>query len=620
MNINDLTNQTIFQQSPISTQVFSPTGESVGANKAWEKLWGVKHKQILGYNVLKDKQLIQNGIMSFIERGFQGEIVQVPAIKYEPNKTISGKKAVPFRWVKALIYPVKDHTGKIIHVVLQHEDITEQILSEEKLHDSETRYKTLTGLAPVGIFQTDEKGNCLYVNKRWCDFAGMTHEQAKGQGWLKALHPDDKERIVAEWNESANHDEEFSSEYRFKTRKGGITWLQGNAVGIKDVKGNTIGYLGTISDITEKKQTENKQKKIEHALRESEERLRLALNAGNIGVWDWDIVNNNISWSEKIYEIHGVKKDDFKGTVDEFMQVIYPGDKQFVMDHLESALQNKKPYQLEFRAYGPGKKVIWIITSAQVLFDDEDKPIRMLGATIDITERKRLENQKDEFIGLASHELKTPVTSIKVFAQVLQRTFSKTGDNKSVLLLKKMDVQINKLTTLIGDLLDVTRIKEGKLTFRNDYFNFNEMVEEITEEIQRTSDTHTIVLHLDVTKKVYGDRDRYGQVLTNLLTNALKYSPADKNIIVTTKAGKKEMLLSVTDFGIGVPEEKQKEIFQRFFRVNQEKDTYPGLGLGLYICKEIIERQGGEIWVESDRSGKTGTTFSFTAPIAKRNI
>ena len=122
----DITNQTIFQQSPLSTQIFSPTGKSLMANKAWEKLWSVKHAQIGDYNVLKDQQLVEKGIMPYIKRGFNGEIVQVPAIKYEPSKTIFRVDAVAYRWVKALIYPVKDSKGNIINIVLQHEDITAQ--------------------------------------------------------------------------------------------------------------------------------------------------------------------------------------------------------------------------------------------------------------------------------------------------------------------------------------------------------------------------------------------------------------------------------------------------------------------------------------------------------------
>ena len=241
--------------------------------------------------------------------------------------------------------------------------------------------------------------------------------------------------------------------------------------------------------------------------------------------------------------------------------------------------------------------------------------ILYLSANIkNITERKELEQQKDEFISIASHELKTPVTSIKAYAQILQEGFEKLKDKRSAELLEKMNGQVDRLTTLIIDLLDFTRIEGGKLKFRKESYNLNELITEVVEEMQRTTKNHKIVLELDKPVQLWGDSYRTGQVITNLLSNAIKYSPNAKKIIVRSKASKDNITIFVRDFGIGIGKDHLNKLFTRFFRVSESTlNTFPGLGLGLYIAAEIVKRQGGTIRVKSSK-GK-GSTFYFSLPI-----
>lgn len=237
----------------------------------------------------------------------------------------------------------------------------------------------------------------------------------------------------------------------------------------------------------------------------------------------------------------------------------------------------------------------------------------------EIKERKKLENQKDEFLGMASHELKTPVTSIKAYAQVLQLRFRKEQNIKASELLSKMDTQLDKLTNLISDLLDITKIEGGKLQFHKTFFDSNELIDEIIEEMQRTTTRHTIVSDLAQTKSVWGDRDRVGQVLTNFLSNAIKYSPHSSKIIVKTEVQARSITIAVQDFGVGIPDDAQQKVFERFFRVKGLKqETYPGLGLGLYISSEIVRRHAGTITVVSKK--EKGSTFSFSIPLKKNKI
>ena len=234
----------------------------------------------------------------------------------------------------------------------------------------------------------------------------------------------------------------------------------------------------------------------------------------------------------------------------------------------------------------------------------------------DITDRKRMEKQKEEFVSIASHELKTPITSVKAYAQILEDSFKKAKDKKSAELLEKMNKQVDRLTTLITDLLDFTRIQGEKLKLREENYNINDLISEIVEEMQRTTKMHEIITKLDRSVQLWGDRYRTGQVLTNLLSNAIKYSPQAKKIIVSSKLAGDKISICVQDFGIGIKKDHLNKVFDRFFRVSESKlNTFPGLGLGLYISREIVKRQGGTIEVKSTEA--KGSTFCFSLPLKR---
>jgi len=257
-----------------------------------------------------------------------------------------------------------------------------------------------------------------------------------------------------------------------------------------------------------------------------------------------------------------------------------------------------------------GKEGYYIYIFSPVLGSD-GRVVRVAGATRDITERARQEQQKDEFLGVVSHELKTPVTSLKAFTQVLQRRLTREGNTVMAAHMMKMDAQIDKLVVLINDLLDVTRITSGKMQFREADFAFDAVVAEAIDEVQQTTEAHHIT-HVGTTgQTIHGDRDRIGQVLINLLTNAIKYSPHADTILVTSTMDAATVTLSVQDFGIGINPEQIPHVFERFYRVSDEDHTtIPGLGIGLYVTSEIIKRHGGTVTVESQKNH--GSTFSFS--------
>jgi PAS domain S-box-containing protein len=375
-----------------------------------------------------------------------------------------------------------------------------------------------------------------------------------------------------------------------------------------------------IAEQTARKIAEAQRNKLEDvliALEDHQERLELAQKAGNIGTFEWNIQTGGLVWTPELQTLYGLSMSNTVETFKQWQRMIHPEDRKQVEEEVQKALKENLQMNTEFRVVWPDKSVHWIYAKGTVFTDKHQKPLRMVGVNMDITARKQLENQKDEFIGVATHELKTPITTLKGYTQVLINRLKKKKDFSTVAHLTKMDVQLNRLNTLVEDLLDVTKIQSGTLQLNREDIIFSDLVAEIVDSLQLTTDRHTIVMKNNLKKKVHADRNRIGQVITNILSNAIKYSPQANEIIVTMDNKDSVVTLSVQDFGIGISDDVQKKVFDRFFRVSGPTGvTFPGLGLGLFISAEIIRRHGGKIWVES-KIGK-GSTFSFSLPVNKK--
>ncbi len=293
--------------------------------------------------------------------------------------------------------------------------------------------------------------------------------------------------------------------------------------------------------------------------------------------------------------------------------VIHPDDLEATMVEWESSLKEGKPFKKENRLRSADGAFRWHLVQALPFKSKEGKILAWFGVDTDIDDQKKDMKKKDEFIGMASHELKTPVTSLKIFTEIMLLDAEGKGNTKEAAMLQKMDKQINKLTILIGDLLDASKANSGKLNYNFEEIDFNNLVVEMIKEAEVTSSRHKLEMKLVDSANVQGDRNRLGQVIANFLSNAIKYSPKAEKVVIFSEKTDKNIILSVQDFGIGISISDQPKVFSRFFRVSE--NTFPGLGLGLYICKEIIERHAGTIYFES-KEGK-GSTFSFSLPLKK---
>lgn len=246
------------------------------------------------------------------------------------------------------------------------------------------------------------------------------------------------------------------------------------------------------------------------------------------------------------------------------------------------------------------------------LRDARDAIYAVMAVAIDVTEQVLAQQKKDDFIGIASHELKTPLTSLKASIQLMERLTSKEPDNKFDGLIAQSGVSVNKLAYLVEDLLNVSKLNEGQLNLNKEYFTLSEVINDCCQHV-RLAGTHELVLQGDLELKVFADMHRIDQVLVNLVNNAVKYAPGSANIIIIIEQLNDFVKVLVKDSGPGIPEDKLPHLFQRYYRVDSSGHQISGLGLGLYISNEIIEKHGGKMGVDSQVGA--GSTFWFTLPV-----
>lgn len=280
------------------------------------------------------------------------------------------------------------------------------------------------------------------------------------------------------------------------------------------------------------------------------------------------------------------------------------------------AIHAEVPMELEVRIKELKSEVFRFHLLRIIPIKEKNNQLKWVGTFTDIDDQKQMEKKKDEFLSIASHELKTPLTSIKAYAQLLERTLNTTVDDPAGKYIHRVQSQVSKLNALITDLLDISKIENGKLKITKKNFDFENLLSNAIDIIYQTHDNNTMVIERQgdrIADAFLGDEIRIEQVLINYLTNAIKYAPNTDRIIVHTEKNEHQVKVSVTDFGIGIPEHKQKNIFGKFYRVEESSVRFQGLGIGLYICSEIIKQHNGTVGIQSELG--QGSTFYFTLPL-----
>ncbi len=520
---------------------------------------------------------------------------------------------------------------------------------QKALKRSEERFRALIQHSADAIQLLSAEGNVLYSSDSVERVLGYKPEEIQGAGSAPFLHPDDLPLFMDRFTSLLQTPGgQVTLEYRVKHKNGSWVWIE--ATGSNYLQDPHIqAIVGNFRDITQRKKMEERQRLLYRA----SEKLTSSLDQQitlheiaqmivpsladycRIAVLDerqqikeiavHHIDPEQLTLVQALYEQYKDNLNSPQG----LQKLLETGQAELISDVSDSVLQQARQENpgmlaiiqaLGLKSYMgtpliARDRVIGAITFSSTepqrhyTHDDlafAQELARRIALTMDngrlYSEAQRAITLRDDFISIASHELRTPVTSLKLYIQVLQKQFAGRGEESLARSFSKMDAQLNKLTLLIKDLLNVSRIELGKLDFQEDWLDLNEVVKETVEQIQPTTSKHHIRIEGEINQPVWGDGDRIGQVLTNLLTNAVKYSPQADTIIVRLTTAQDGPVVSVQDFGIGIENEHLTHIFDRFYRVNDpEEKTYPGLGIGLYIAQEIINGHGGTLTVESEK-------------------
>jgi len=471
------------------------------------------------------------------------------------------------------------------------------------VNEGKQRFRQITDAIPHFVWESGSDGTYSYINKRFLDWSALTLEQFNAGGLFKLIYPDDNKKVVEKWEQALINKSEFNCEFRMKDADGNYLWFLSKTVPVKDEEGKVIKWVGTSTNI-------NDQKIYEEALKESETQFRQLADVMPQQVWtanekgELDYVN--------LVSVNYFGKSESEIVGAGWQSVIHPNDIEGVIKTWMKSLENLTPYQVEFRLRSKDDNYRWYLGRASSVINKNNQ-VRWFGTNTDIEAHKANEQKKNEFISMASHELKTPVTTLKGYAQLLQSRFENEGNTDAAGLLNRMDLQIDKLTKLIGDFLNVSNIEGEHFRLDKEDFNFKDLVEESASTVQFASPGHKIIIEQNEDIQFHGDRLRLEQVFNNFLSNAIKYSPQADKIIVNCNIQYNKIVVSIQDFGIGIEKENLSKIFNRFYRVDNTAMKFQGLGLGLYISSEIIKAHKGSFWIESELD--KGSTFYFLLPL-----
>ncbi len=384
---------------------------------------------------------------------------------------------------------------------------------------------------------------------------------------------------------------------------------------LREADGTISGVMALAHEITEQVLS---RKKVE----ESEKQFRQMAELMPQKIWTADAEGNKNYFNQTLLDYVGFTFEELKGSG--WQKIVHPDDWKKNKSQWEESLSTGQDYEIENRLLRKDGEYLWHLTRAVALKDDTGAIKMWIGAKTEIQKIKEEEERKGDFMKMVSHELKTPVTSIKGYVQLLLSMLKDTpemalADLPLLSSLTRIDIQVLRLTRLITEMLDLTRLETGMLELKKEFFSLNELVNETVADIIYTNTKHTIHIHTNFTGRVYGDKDRLGQVLINLINNAIKYSTHNNPIDVTIlQPGNNLIAVSVKDYGIGITKTDQLKIFERFFRAGGKSEhTYSGFGIGLYIANQIIERHKGSLSVESEK--EKGSTFTFTLHLATAN-
>jgi PAS domain S-box-containing protein len=500
-------------------------------------------------------------------------------------------------------------------------NIRERERMEAALCENELRLRNLTQVTPVGIFRTDAQGQCLYVNETWQSMTGLSLQQALGDGWLQALHPDDRERVFLAWQQSTQAQQNSTVEYRFQHVDGRIVWVLRRATPERDSHGNIIGFIGSVTDITELRTAEI-------ALRESEQRWRSFTETSPDHIMLLDRDGRILFLNHKL---PGISREEAIGTL---AYRYLPEDSQTMMrDCCDRVFRKKQPQKFQTQYPGEYGQMLYFDSLVSPVMTDDEVNAVVLSAR-NITDRKQIEAELqrhqehleelvkfrtreleasnaelENFSYSISHDLRAPLRRIEGFGQVLKEDYSRQLDAEGQNAIERMCAGARQMSRYIDDMLQLSRITRAQLNYSR--IDVSHLAGSLVHRLQEQSHQRQIAIQIQDGIHVVADRHLLNIALQNLLDNAWKFtanSDSPRIEIGQTNVDGHEAIF-VCDNGLGFNMDYVNKLFVPFQRLHSEGNN-TGSGMGLATVARIVHRHNGEVWGKSE-PGK-GACIYFT--------
>lgn len=630
----------LLSDAPVAIAVFQGRELIIeSANKEVLKAWG-KSEDIIGLPLhIAVPELIGQEFLQILDNVYaSGEAYygnEMKALLEQQGKI----EEVYFNFVYK---PLRDDSGKVNGIMITASIVTEQVLSRNKIqllneellsiNDELNKSQELLMMSNADLKISEDRLNNILsnlhapvvvltgpehiistVNQALLKFWNRNKEEVLNRPMLEVF-PELKNQVFPSlWKEVLEKGsmlQKREQQVIFKNKVTGedrVVYVDYFYQPMTDLSGSIIAVLATVLDVTEKVRS----RKI---VEEAEAKLRLAIESSELGTWFIDAESNVLTASERLKEIFGFYSDE-EMPLEAALEQITPEFRETVTRELHEALTTGGNIDMEYsiKGYRDGN-IRWVRSTGKLYHGDIFTKANFSGTVQDITRKKLEEQRKDDFLSIASHELKTPVTTLKGSLQLLNRYRDNMQHPMVIKLIDHANTSVTKITGLIDDLLNTTRTKEGQLHLNYKSFNLYEMLETCCSHI-RMREKYRLILQGSKDIFIEADEARIEQVVVNFVNNAVKYAPDQHEIHISVEKTEGKVQVSVKDFGPGIPADKIPYIFDRYYRADYSGVQYSGLGLGLYISAEIIKKHRGEIGVNSELGA--GSTFWFTLPVQK---
>jgi PAS domain S-box-containing protein len=478
-------------------------------------------------------------------------------------------------------------------------------------------------------------GEVLYMSPSCERVTGYSRAefQADPQLLARIVYSDDADLLAGHRHDVA-HEDAATLDFRIVRKDGEVRWIAHACQSVFGRDGKFIGRRVSNRDITERKRTED-------ALRLSSERLQLATRVANIGIWDWDIPRNELLWDDSMYQLYGIRKGDFGGAYDAWINTIHPEDKAHTDGEIQAALRGEREYAPEFRIVRTDGTIRYIKADSRTIKDPEGKPLRMIGTNIDITEIKQAEmsirtlNQEleqrvaertaqletaiydlENFNYSASHDLRIPLRAVDGYSRILLDEYSGVLDAEGMRLLQVVRDNTKRMAQYIESMLTFSSI--GRMMASPAEIDMDALAHEVTEELKAATAGRELEFKIDKLPSGFADKALMRRVMENLLANAIKFTRSKSSALIEVgaKAERGETVYYVRDNGVGFDMRYADKLFGVFQRLHGVEE-FEGAGIGLAIVKRIMTKLGGRVWGE----GKVGegATIYFALPAGERS-